>query len=267
MLSYSESGYSNDDINLKWLQHFDQATQRKIQSVFQLLILDGFSSHIEYDFVEYAQHHKIILFGLPPHTTHFLQPLDVVCFQPLKHYHTEAIDTAVRTGDTTFSKFEFLAAFETFRKQAFKQDTILSAFNKTDIIPHNPSKVLIPLQQRVDAHYRALNIKGHTAMIEEIEYDISSEPTTPVNIAELHQAEQEILDELPGVLELSPQLTTRISKYIKGASIQIDFGAQAQEDLQHTQAAEAARALRKKTIQKRVLEGGIISVQEARMRV
>jgi hypothetical protein len=64
-------------------------------------------------------------------------------------------------------------------------------------------------------------------MIKEIEYDTSSEPTTPINIAELHQAEQEILDKLPGVLELSSQLTTRISKYIKGASIQIDFGAQA----------------------------------------
>jgi DDE superfamily endonuclease len=194
MLLYSESGYSNDDINLKWVKHFDRATQRKIQGVFRLLILDGFSSHIKYDFVKYAQHFKIILFGLPPHTTHFLQPLDMVCFQPLKHYHAEAIDTAVRTGDTTFSKIEFLTAFKEFRKQAFKQDTILSAFSKTGIIPHNPSKVLIPLQQRVDAHYRALNIEGHTTIIEE-------------------------------------------------------------------------RASRKKTTQKRVLERGIISVQEARMRV
>jgi hypothetical protein len=25
MLSYNESGYSNNNINLKWLQHFDQA--------------------------------------------------------------------------------------------------------------------------------------------------------------------------------------------------------------------------------------------------
>jgi DDE superfamily endonuclease len=186
MLLYSESGYSNDDINLKWVKHFDRATQRKIQGVFRLLILDGFSSHIKYDFVKYAQHFKIILFGLPPHTTHFLQPLDMVCFQPLKHYHAEAIDTAVRTGDTTFSKIEFLTAFKEFRKQAFKQDTILSAFSKTDIIPHNPSKVLIPLQQRVDAHYRALNIEGHSTIIEEMEHDTSSEPTTPINIAELH---------------------------------------------------------------------------------
>jgi hypothetical protein len=37
--------------------------------------------------------------------------------------------------------------------------------------------------------------------------------------------------------------------------------------LHHTQAAEAARAARKKTTQKRVLRGGIISIKDARMRI
>jgi DDE superfamily endonuclease len=78
---------------------------------FCLLILDCFTSHIEYDFVEYAQNNNIILFGLPPYITHFLQPPDVVYFQPLKHYHSEAIGNAIRTGDTEFSKIEFLSAF------------------------------------------------------------------------------------------------------------------------------------------------------------
>jgi hypothetical protein len=63
--------------------------------------------------------------------------------------------------------------------------------------------MLILLQQRVDVHYRALDIKGYTAIIEEIEYNISSEPITPINIIELYQVKQEILDKLSGVLELS----------------------------------------------------------------
>ena len=73
--------------------------------------------------------------------------------------------------------------------------------------------------------------------------------------------------DLPDASELSPQLVMRISKYIKDATIRIDFGAQAEEDLQHTQAAEAARASRKKISQRRVLGGGIISVQETRTRI
>lgn len=247
MLAYSETGHSNNEINLQWLKHFNRVTARKTQGTHRLLLLDGFSSHIEYDFVDFAQRYCIILFGLPPHTTYFLQPLDVVCFQPLKHYHAEAIDEAVRSGDSTFSKIEFLAAFDRFRKQAFKQDTMFSAFRKTGIVPHNPSIVLIPLQ-RVNAHYKALGTKGYNTMFEEIEpLSDSEEPTTPIDVKEIYKFGQEILMDLPDASELSPQLATRISKYIKGATIRIDFGAQAEEDLQHTQAAEAARASRKKT--------------------
>ena len=110
-IQYSESGYSNDDINLVWLRLFEQATRARTQGQFRLLILDGFESHIEYDFVQFAQENRIILFTFPLYTTHLLQPLDVDCFQPLKHYYSEAIDSAVRTGDTEFSKTEFLAAF------------------------------------------------------------------------------------------------------------------------------------------------------------
>jgi len=127
-IQFSESGYSNDEINLIWLQHFERATRTRTQGRFRLLILDGFEAYIEYDFVRFAQDHSIILFTFPPHATHLLQPLDVVCFQPLKHYHGEAVDTAVRLGDTEFSKTEFLAVFQSFHQQAFKQSTILSAF-------------------------------------------------------------------------------------------------------------------------------------------
>jgi DDE superfamily endonuclease len=250
------------------LKLFNIATERSVYGVYRLLILDGFSSHIEYDFVDYARRNFIVLFGLPPHTTHFLQPLDVVCFQPLKHYHAEAIDAAVRTGDTTFSKTEFLAAFETFRKQAFKRDTILSAFRKTGIVPFDPSKVLTPLQNRVDAEYKALGIEGYNTMLEEMEpEDEEDGPVTPTGVKELHQFGTEILEELPDALKLSPTLALRIRKYIKGATIRIEFGAQTEEDLQHTQAAEAARAARNKTTQRRVLGGGIISVKEARTRI
>ncbi len=37
-------------------------------------------------FVEYCEEHKIIPFCLPPHTTHFLQPLNVVLFFAYKKH-------------------------------------------------------------------------------------------------------------------------------------------------------------------------------------
>ncbi len=93
----------------------------------------------------FRDNNRIILFTLSPHSTHFLQPLDVVCFQPFKHYHEEAIDYAVRTENVEFNRIDFLAAFEGFRRSAFKTTTILSAFRKTGIVSHNPQRNYIRL--------------------------------------------------------------------------------------------------------------------------
>ena len=84
-----------------------------------MLIMDGHGSHTHKEFIKRCVNKKIIPFLLPPHTTHLLQPYDVVCFQPLRHYHTQAVDNAGRTGDLDFNKLEFLITFESIRKQVF----------------------------------------------------------------------------------------------------------------------------------------------------
>ena len=93
-LSTSPTGYSNDELALKWLQHFEQHSRKTQIGVWRLLILDGYGSHLTYEFYGYAQKHRIELFALPTHSTHLTQPLDVSWFQPYKHYHSEAIDAA-----------------------------------------------------------------------------------------------------------------------------------------------------------------------------
>lgn len=143
----SDSGYSNDEISLEWLEHFDKHTRKKRKGAWHMLIMDRAESHTHSEFVRVCYSKNILPFWLPPHTTRLLQPLDVVCFQPLKHYHAEAIDAAVRSGDAEFSKVEFLARITTIQKQAFKKNTILSSFRKTGLIPYDPSIVLNKLQE------------------------------------------------------------------------------------------------------------------------
>jgi len=99
------------------------------------------------EFITFCDDHKIIPFCLPLHSTHPPQSLDVVVFQPSKHYHAEAVDNATRTGCSDFNKFEFLAAITLIRQQAFKPSTIISAFRKTGLIPYNPEIVLERLQE------------------------------------------------------------------------------------------------------------------------
>ena len=100
--------------------------------------MDGFSSHMTYKFWLYASRHNITLFRLPAHSTHLTQPLNVGLFQPFKHYHTEAIDSAVRAGNVDFNKLDFLAAFQTIQAQTFTKSTIRSAWKNTGLIPYNP---------------------------------------------------------------------------------------------------------------------------------
>ena len=106
------------------------------------MIIDGYCSHLTYEFYDYAQKHCIELFHLPPHSTHLTQLLDVGCFQSYKHYHSEAIDNAMRAGAADYGKLEFLASLQTIRSQTFKKSTIRSAFKNTRLIPYNPEIVL-----------------------------------------------------------------------------------------------------------------------------
>ena len=128
LITTAEPGYSNDWLALQWIKHFDKHSRNIRKGAWRLLIMDGHGSHHTREFLEYCDAHNIIPFGLPSLTTHLLQPLDVCMFQPLKHWHSEAINKAIQNGDETFSKVEFLAAFNTFRAEAFKSTTITSAY-------------------------------------------------------------------------------------------------------------------------------------------
>ena len=108
LFAVSDSGFSNDQLSYQWVKHFDTFSAKSQVGVHQLLLLDGYGSHFTYEFLTHCEDANIIPFCLPPHTTHFLQPLDVRGFQPYKHWHAEAADEATCTGCDDFNKIEFI---------------------------------------------------------------------------------------------------------------------------------------------------------------
>ena len=50
-------------------------------------------NHITLEVIDLAREKNVILFCLPPHTTHALQPLDVAVFKSLKDYFSRAVRT------------------------------------------------------------------------------------------------------------------------------------------------------------------------------
>ena len=157
-------------------------------------------------------------------TTHLLQPLDVVIFQPYKHYHAEAVDAATRTGCSDFNKVEFLAAIHSVRRQAFKRSTITLAFRQTGLIPYNPAIILDWLREAVPSQPPPI---PSTPTRTSTQQSLISTPLTVRSLkrhAECLQA-----------ADLSPTLRRSFDTFIKGSLVQAHAGAQAQEDLQHTQ--------------------------------
>ena len=87
LVGLSETGYSNNQLTIKWLKHFEEYSSKRQVGITRLLLLDSFGSHSTKEFIDFCHAHKIVAFCLLPHTSHLLQPLDVVVFQPYKHYH------------------------------------------------------------------------------------------------------------------------------------------------------------------------------------
>jgi DDE superfamily endonuclease len=133
----SESGYTNDKISLDIIKHINKWTINRKKGKWRLLLLDNHDCHLSLEFLEYYELVDIIPFALPPHITYFLQPLDVGCFQPNKHYHRKAVNYATRMGNRDYNKLDFFADIATIRAQTFKETTIRLAFKKCRIWPLN----------------------------------------------------------------------------------------------------------------------------------
>ena len=142
LVRVSDSGYSCDALSLEWLKHFECFSAKRQVGAWQLLLFDGHGSYYTLEFVKYCNTHKIIFFCLLLHTTHLLQPLDVVVFQPYKHDHAKAIDSAICTGCSDFHKIKFFVVITSICQQTFKKSTILSSFCQTSLIPFDSNMII-----------------------------------------------------------------------------------------------------------------------------
>jgi hypothetical protein len=85
---------------------------------------------------------------MPPHSSHLLQPLDVGCFSPLKHYYGQCINDRTKDG-LHVDKNMFLDAFKKARSLAMTEKNILGGYSGTGLYPPNRNRVLSKLRVQV----------------------------------------------------------------------------------------------------------------------
>lgn len=144
-VSSSPSGWTNNDIGFAWLEQvFDRYTKAKARRSYRLLILDGHGSHVTMDFIDYCDRNRILLAILPPHSTHTLQPLDVVLFKPLSSAYSVELTTYLQKsqGLVPIKKGDFFPLFWKAWTSSFQEKTILKSFEATSISPFNPEVIL-----------------------------------------------------------------------------------------------------------------------------
>lgn len=136
----SENGWTDRQIGLEWLQHFDKYTRGRASGRYRLLILDGHASHVSFDFVQYCEDHNIVALCLPPHSTHLLQPLDIGIFSALARLYKQLVQKNAIFGAVRVDNRQFLLYYQEARKCISKN--IAGAWQGAGLIPYDPAKVL-----------------------------------------------------------------------------------------------------------------------------
>ena len=81
----TESGWSNSQKFQKYLEtHLIKYLPERSIDCPVLLLYDGHKFHVNLPLIDWAKKENIILFVLPAHTSHVLQPMDVACFGPFE---------------------------------------------------------------------------------------------------------------------------------------------------------------------------------------
>jgi hypothetical protein len=156
VIATSQNGWTNNELGLEWLKHFDRSTAKRTNSRYRLLILDGHESHHSANFERYCENNKIITLCMPAHASHLLQPLDVGCFAVLKQAYGRQIEHLIRCSITHISKTQFFDAFHAAFKATFTESNIRGGFKGAGLAPFNPENVISKLDVQLRTQQQQL---------------------------------------------------------------------------------------------------------------
>jgi DDE superfamily endonuclease len=137
VMGFTDSGYMRESLFQMYIEHFNKSIPpaRPV-----LLILDGHKSHINYASVDFCRANGILLYALPPNTTHILQPCELPFAKLKKEYNKGCEKLRAEKGELvikhTFAKVLGPAFIETYTPTA-----ICIAYKATGIWPLNPGAI------------------------------------------------------------------------------------------------------------------------------
>ncbi|RAQ98564.1 putative transposase [Stemphylium lycopersici] len=250
-IAVSDNGWTNNELGVEWLKHFDAYTRTRVVGARRLLVFDGHKSHHSLEFQELCKENNIYTLCMPPHSSHLLQPLDVGCFSPLKRAYSREVESLIRHHINHITKLEFLPAFKAAFDRSFTPANICSAFRGAGLIPLDPDAVL----SKLDIQLRTPT----PAALPEAPW----EACTPSNVRELEAQSTLIRERVRRHKSSSPaSIIQAIDQLKKGAEV-IMLSAELMRDrITSLERANEAASKRKQRKKKRIQQRGFLTKGE-----
>jgi hypothetical protein len=248
-IGVSDNGWTTDELTFAWLREvFEPQTRNRTVGRYRLLILDGHGSHLTPEFDKFCTEHRILTECMPPHSSHYLQPLDVSCFAVLKRAYGDLVKAMISLGVYHIDKPRFLELLLEARQKTFTTKNIVSGFRAAGLLPFDPTQVLCRLQTKI-----------RTPSPPPAPNQPPSLPLkTPANIVELDSLQRK------RQREISPT-DQALQKIIKGCQMAMHNAVLLQDENSRLR-AENARQKRKRVRRAFLQTGGTMAIGEGMAR-
>jgi hypothetical protein len=248
VIAVSDNGWTNNELGVEWLKHFNAHTRTRNVGARRLLVLDGHESHHSLEFQELCKENNIYTLCMPPHSSHLLQPLDVGCFSPLKRAYSREVESLIRHHINHITKLEFLPAFKAAFDRTFTSANICSAFQGAGLVPLQPDAVL----SKLDVQLRT----STPATLPEAPW----EAHTPSNVRELEAQSTLIRNRVRQHKSSSPaSIIEAIDQLKKGAEVMMLSAELMRDRIASLERANEAASRRKQRKRKRLQHQGVLT--------
>jgi hypothetical protein len=248
-IAVSDNGWTNNELGVDWLKHFNAHTKARTVGARRLLILDGHESHHSLKFQELCKENDIYTLCMPPHSSHLLQPLDVGCFSPLKRAYSREVESLMRDHINHITKLEFLPAFKAAFDQSFTSVNICSAFRGAGLVPLQPETVL----SKLDVQLRTPTPPAALA-------EALWEARTPSNARELEAQSSLIRERVRQHKSSSPaSIIEAINQLKKGAKVMMLSAELMRDRIASLERANEAASTRRQRKKKRLQKQGVLT--------
>ncbi|MCL4131286.1 UNVERIFIED_CONTAM: hypothetical protein GTU68_024833 [Idotea baltica] len=140
VLGASESGRMKSGNFYEFMSNFFiPMIQEKKVKLPVILFVDGQSTHLTIETSKKCKENGVILYKLPPKTTHILHPADVGCFKPLKSYWRKVVNEWKKNNQGYLGEKDVAPLLEKVLNM-IKRESIVNSFRACGLCPLDPNR-------------------------------------------------------------------------------------------------------------------------------